>query len=171
MNGVLNMKKQIIILFAAIIEMICTCAINNDDNNSNNSEKDNTNTEENQNQGTNDENADNNAEDNEENGIENDVENESENNAGDNMDNQTNNDSSDSDSALADFPEYNTLVAEIDVDRLDAEIETDNPNTRVILYADSDGHKQYKSIFIKKQDRLKIIHFDDDGEIFNEVIK
>ena len=163
------MKKQIIILFAAMILMLGACASNNDDNNSNNGANDNTNTEENQ--GTNDENADNNAEDNEENGIENDVENESENNAGDNMDNQTNNDSSDSDSALADFPEYNTLVAEIDVDRLDAEIETDNPNKRVILYADSDGHKQYKSIFIKKQDRLKIIHFDDDGEIFNEVIK
>jgi len=164
------MKKHTIMLFTAMILVLGACASNNDDNNSNNGANDNTNTEENQNQGTNDENADNsenNAEDNEENGTDNNVEN----NAGNNMDHQANNDSADSNSALAGFPEYETLVEEIDVDRLDAEIETDNSNKRVILYADSNEHKQYKSIFIKKQDRLKIIHFDDDGEIFNEVIK
>lgn len=75
-----------------------------------------------------------------------------------------------SNNELADFPEYKILVDEIGADTLEAKIETDNPNKRVILYADDSGKNQYKSIFIKKKNRLKIIHFDNNGEIFNEVI-
>jgi len=160
------MKKHIVMLLAAMVLVLGACSSNDGDNSSKNNAGNDTNTGENQDQVTNDQNSTNN-EDNAENDVDNNPGDETNNNG----ENQTNNDSEDSVSALADFPEYETLVKEIDVDTLDAQIETDNPNKRVIIYADSDGRKQYKSIFIKKQDHLKIIHFDNDGEIFNEVIK
>lgn len=161
------MRKIAFVLFASMLFVLGACSGNDDDDQSSNGADNNTSTEENQDETsdgttTDDENATGN-------------EDETEDQADDNSGDQATDDSEDgeeaSDNELADFPEYETLVDEIDVDTLEAKIETDNPNKRVILYADASGEKQYKSIFIKEKDRLKIIHFDDDGQIFNEVIK
>lgn len=99
-----------------------------------------------------------------------DSENESERHADDQTINEPDNGEEASDNQLADLPEYEILEDEIDVNTLEAKIETDNPNKRVILYADDNGKQQYKSIFIKNENRLKIIQFNDNGQIFNGVI-
>ncbi|SRR5690625_979407 len=72
---------------------------------------------------------------------------------------------------LASFPEYDVLVEEIDMDNLAADVKTNNPNKRVMILTDDDGEKQYKSIYIKEKQRLKIISLDEEGQIFNKVIK
>lgn len=74
------------------------------------------------------------------------------------------------DKEIADFPEYDVLAEEINVDDLDVDIKANNSNKRVMLLSDDNGKKQYKSIFIKEKKRLKIISLDDDGQIFNDVI-
>ena len=161
------MKKLAIVLFASMLFVLGACSSNNDDNSSTNAD-DNANTEENQDQNANDNASD----DVVNNNTDDETNNEEENNADDQATNNAENEEDTAtDSELADYPEYDTLVDEIDVDSLQAEVETDNPNKRVILYSDDSGEKVFKSIFIKKKDRLKIIDFDDDGEIFNEVIK
>lgn len=71
----------------------------------------------------------------------------------------------------SDLEEYTTVSNEIDLDKYDMDIEEDNSNKRIILYEDEKGNKEYKSIYLKEKNRLKIIEFDkEDGEIFNEVI-
>ncbi|MUK90819.1 hypothetical protein GMD78_20935 [Ornithinibacillus sp. L9] len=47
---------------------------------------------------------------------------------------------------------------------------TDNNGKRVLLILDDNGEKEYKTIFIKDTNCLKIIDLDD-GEIYNEIIK
>lgn len=49
-------------------------------------------------------------------------------------------------------------------------VETDNEGKRVILYADENGEKKFKSIYIKHDKRLKIIDLTKDGQIYNETI-
>lgn len=80
--------------------------------------------------------------------------------------------SADDSSSLSEYEEYPYLDKEIDnLDNYDPIVETDNPNKRVILYKADNNEKKYKSIFIKRQNRLKIIQLDDNGEIFNKIIK
>lgn len=43
-----------------------------------------------------------------------------------------------------------------DLAAFEVDIETDNPNTRVIVFRD-DGHARYKSVLVKRTDRLKIL--------------
>ena len=74
---------------------------------------------------------------------------------------------------LKDYEESEQLAANIDnLNELNPEVETDNPNKRVILYADDSHKKEYKSIFIKKENRLKIIKLNgkEEGLIFNEIL-
>lgn len=35
----------------------------------------------------------------------------------------------------------------------------------------TNGQKEYKSIYVKRANRLKIVTFDDDGLLFNDVLK
>ena len=73
--------------------------------------------------------------------------------------------------ALAGFPEYDILAEHIDLNMYVADIETDNKGSRVIFYENEQGEKEYKSIFIKNENRLKIISLDDDdGMIYNDQI-
>lgn len=72
---------------------------------------------------------------------------------------------------LTSFSEYKVLAVEINMENLDAEIKTDNPNNRVMILKDEDGNKKYKSVYIKKKERLKIISLDDEGQVFNKIIK
>ncbi len=80
---------------------------------------------------------------------------------------------------LKDFPEYNMLAEKIDLDEYKGNVKTDNQGNRIILFEDDKGKKEYKSIFIKNDNRLKIIEFEDGNEhddedkglIYNEIIK
>lgn len=72
--------------------------------------------------------------------------------------------------AIKDLPEYNKVAEHIDLETHSGKIQTDNRGNRVIIYSDENGHKKYKSIFIKNDNRLKIVHFDNDELIFNERI-
>ncbi|MBO0992562.1 hypothetical protein [Bacillus sp. SD088] len=76
----------------------------------------------------------------------------------------------DSKEELTSFLEYDTLVVEINIKDLKADVKTDNANKRVIIFKDESGEKKYKSIYIKKEERLKIISLDDEGQIYNEII-
>ncbi|MFZ2343560.1 MAG: hypothetical protein WAW08_03090 [Candidatus Microthrix parvicella] len=75
-------------------------------------------------------------------------------------------------SPLADFEEYSVLQSTLeDLGSLTPTIETDNPNTRVILYANAAGQKVYKSIYVKRNNRLKIIKINGNGPpLFNGAI-
>lgn len=71
---------------------------------------------------------------------------------------------------IMDFEESTTLTEHVQLDDLTTHIQTDNQNTRVIIFSGDQG-KQYKSVFVKRQNRLKIINLDTDAQIFNEIIK
>lgn len=71
---------------------------------------------------------------------------------------------------IKNLTEYNKVAEHIDLDTHSGKVQTDNRGNRVIIYSDANGHKKYKSIFIKNDNRLKIVHFDNDGLIFNQPI-
>lgn len=74
-------------------------------------------------------------------------------------------------SEIADYEESTVIEEEIDVSNLDVEVETDNENNRVILFKDDDK-AFYKTVYIKHDQRLKIIDIiDNEGQIYNEIIK
>lgn len=73
--------------------------------------------------------------------------------------------------ALKDLPEFNVLADTIDLGVYHGMIETDNQGTRIILFGIEQNHKEYKSIFVKNDNRLKIIKLDNDGLIYNEILK
>lgn len=72
---------------------------------------------------------------------------------------------------LQEYEEYDVLQEELDLDVYEGVVESDNKGTRIILFQTADGVKEYKSIFVKKKNRLKIVHFDDEDDLlFNDVI-
>ena len=74
-------------------------------------------------------------------------------------------------SNLEEYKEFKVVAQYIDIETYQGLVQTDNRGKRVILFEDSDGHERYKSIFIKHDNRLKIISFDDDGLLYNDKIK
>ncbi|KAA0965306.1 hypothetical protein FQ087_03075 [Sporosarcina sp. ANT_H38] len=71
---------------------------------------------------------------------------------------------------LTDLPEYAILSEKINLDTHKAIIETDNRGNRIILFENDNGIKAFKSIFVKNDNRLKIIKLDDDGLIYNDIL-
>lgn len=74
-----------------------------------------------------------------------------------------------SNSVLESYQEADILEENIPVNRLTPQVETDNQNKRILLFKNGNGEKVYKSIFIKINERLKIIDItnnDDDGLIY-----
>lgn len=71
---------------------------------------------------------------------------------------------------IDDFLEYDTLDDVADVDHFNSEVVEDNPHKRIILLKDDNGQPQFKSIFVKDTNRLKIINLHDGLE-YNEIIK
>lgn len=57
-----------------------------------------------------------------------------------------------------------------DIGNLRPIVETDNPGTRVILFENSSGRKVYKSVFVKHDQRLKVLDLDGGPPLFNERI-
>lgn len=72
---------------------------------------------------------------------------------------------------LKDFEEYSVLKDELDLETYTGVVETDNKGNRIILFEDETGAKEFKSIFVKNDNRLKIVQFEDDGLLYNEVLK
>lgn len=73
--------------------------------------------------------------------------------------------------ALNDFLEYDLLAQHIDLSMYEADMETDNNGTRVIFFEDEEGHKAYKSVFVKEAKHLKLVSLDNDGLIYDDVIQ
>src|SRR5699024_7444385 len=87
-------------------------------------------------------------------------------------DDEKSDDNSKEKSDLAQYDEYNVVSSKIkDIDSYPARVETHNPNTRVILFGEDNGQKDYKSIFVKRENRLKIIDLKKDNQIYNDIIK
>lgn len=80
-------------------------------------------------------------------------------------------DKQDSQEALINFPEYETIKNNADIEELQYTIETDNPNTRVIIFNTADSIKKYKTVFVKRENRLKIINLENHEQIYNQIIK
>ena len=68
------------------------------------------------------------------------------------------------------FLEIQTVIDQIDDEYYIFQTMTDNKNQRVLLAVNDEGMERYKTIFIKKIKRLKIIDLAGDGEIYNETI-
>ncbi|MEF7656131.1 hypothetical protein [Bacillus thuringiensis] len=68
------------------------------------------------------------------------------------------------------LPEYNKIVEQLGNGDYTFQMVTDNRGERILHILDKDGRKQYKSIFIKNKNRLKIIKINGGGLIFNEII-
>src|SRR5699024_2966617 len=66
---------------------------------------------------------------------------------------------------LSDFEEFAVIADNIDVDAYEGKVVEDNQEKRVILFEDENGHEQYKTIFVKHKNFVKIISFDE-GQIF-----
>lgn len=69
----------------------------------------------------------------------------------------------------ASLPEYNKTAEVINNQDYTVQTVTDNAGKRILLFVDNTGKEQYKSIFIKDTNRLKIIDLNG-GQIFNGII-
>ena len=73
-------------------------------------------------------------------------------------------------SALNQYDEYSTLSNVIDIFSYESKVQTDNRDSRVIIFSDSNGKKVYKSVYTKKKKRLKVIQLSNDELLFNETL-
>lgn len=65
------------------------------------------------------------------------------------------------------LPEFSTMIQQIDVANLKMRVVEENRGKRVILLMNDNDQPKYKSIYIKEQQRLKIIDFKG-GLVFDE---
>lgn len=72
---------------------------------------------------------------------------------------------------LQDFEEFSTLSTHLDLSTHTGTVETDNKGNRIIIFANENGQKEYKSIFLKHDNRLKIVTFNDESPLYNDVIQ
>lgn len=56
----------------------------------------------------------------------------------------------------ADYPELEYIQETVPLENLDGYLVTDNPGTRVMIFVEAD-EQAYKSIFIKSENRLKLV--------------
>lgn len=67
---------------------------------------------------------------------------------------------------LAQYEEFDMISEQIDTENLIGTVVEDNQSKRVIVFANENGEEQYKTIFVKKKDYVKVIAFDE-GQIFH----
>ena len=72
-------------------------------------------------------------------------------------------------SELEKLAEFAILNDQLQLDQLTAKIVKDQDEERIILFTNLKGKKQYKSIYVKHINRLKIVDFND-GILFNDII-
>lgn len=97
---------------------------------------------------------------------ESDVNSNKDNSSEDKANNDASNQADDSDKKLAEYPIFEDKV---DMTAYTIDIKEDNPHKRIVLLKDKDGEAKYKSVFIKKPSRMKLIQFGH-GVLFDEVI-
>src|SRR5699024_11713080 len=68
-----------------------------------------------------------------------------------------------------DFHEYDALNKVVDLNEFTIEEVEDNQDKHVIILKDDQDMPQFKSIYVKNKDRLKVIDFDK-GVIFNKAL-
>ncbi|UOQ48650.1 hypothetical protein MUN88_00350 [Gracilibacillus caseinilyticus] len=66
--------------------------------------------------------------------------------------------------------EYDYMESYTELDQYTINIKENNPYKRIILYEDTNGNIKYKSVLIKKTNRLKIIDIAQDQILFNNDI-
>ena len=71
---------------------------------------------------------------------------------------------------LEGLEEYATLVKYVNVDDFNAQFVEDNHHKRVIFLKDNQGRPQFKSIYVKNTNRLKIINLRG-GIVYNGIIQ
>lgn len=79
-------------------------------------------------------------------------------------------DTKDKESSDSDLEEYSTLEKEVNMDDLQTDVVEDNSNKRVMLLKDEDGKKEYKSVYVKHKDFIKVIDLDG-GLVYKGKIK
>lgn len=67
------------------------------------------------------------------------------------------------------YPEWDLIQETIAVEELEGHLVTDNPGTRVIIFVE-EGEQAYKSIFIKSENRLKLVDLRADELVLNEIM-
>ncbi|UOQ84843.1 hypothetical protein [Gracilibacillus salinarum] len=72
--------------------------------------------------------------------------------------------------AQEELQEYGYMENYMEIDQYTVNIKENNPYKRIILYEESNGSIKYKSVFIKKTNRLKIIDITQDQILFNNEI-
>src|SRR5699024_2917662 len=70
---------------------------------------------------------------------------------------------------IEDLLEYDTLDDVVGADDFNAQIVENNNHKRVILLKGDNGQPQFKSIYVKDTNRLKVIDFKD-GLVFNQIL-
>ena len=73
-------------------------------------------------------------------------------------------------SEASDYPELKYAQEKVDFSGLKGYIVADNPNKRVIIFKD-DQEQVYKTIFIKRNNYLKVVNLEGDGLVLNESIQ
>lgn len=67
------------------------------------------------------------------------------------------------------YEEYAVVNDVIHIDDFNADVVEDNKRKRIIVFNDDHNRPQYKTVYIKKKNRLKVIDFKG-GLLFNDVI-
>ncbi|WP_217586027.1 hypothetical protein [Lentibacillus saliphilus] len=70
---------------------------------------------------------------------------------------------------IEDLLEYDTLDDIVEADDFNAQVVENNAHKRVIVLTDDNGQPQFKSIFVKDTNRLKIIDFKA-GLVFDQIL-
>lgn len=76
-----------------------------------------------------------------------------------------------SEEEAAKLPEYNIIRKQIGVGSYKIVILANNEETRILHFLNAQDELQYKAVFVKETNRLKIINTKGDGNVFNQVIE
>lgn len=68
------------------------------------------------------------------------------------------------------LPEYDKIIEQIGNEDYTFNRETDNDGKRVFLI-ELNGEKQYKTVFVKNTNRLKIIKINGGGEVYDGILQ
>ncbi|WP_339264555.1 hypothetical protein MKY07_09320 [Solibacillus sp. FSL W7-1472] len=75
-----------------------------------------------------------------------------------------------SEEEAAKLPEYNIIRKQIGDGSYKIMIIANNEETRILHFLNAQGELQYKAVFVKETNRLKIINTKGDDIVFNQVI-